>query len=211
MEDFYKLPRTRERFVTYLSLLQGNTKGDMILPISGYNPMAKEHVLLKIQELKNLYAEQIITEQLNKINKQIKGQTDQKIEVVINISDDIGGAWSNFYTTNYSSKFELNALVTRSFCTPYFWTSEDYSEALIVQRTQEYAYRTLFWLKNGKPKSLEDFCNQEIFVQKNSTQNYTKIPISDFTNIEKFYLKHLKTDDYNLIFNFFMVIKHPKV
>jgi len=204
MEAFYKLPRTRERFVKYLSMLQGNTKGDMILPIAGYNPMAKETILLKIEELKNLNAEAIIEKELQKINDSLKDKSRREIEVVLNLSDDIGGAWSNYYTTNYSSKFELNALVTRNFCAPYVWTSESYSEELIAQRTKEYVFRTFFWLNKTKPKKLEGFLKQEVFVQSNSNRSNQKLKYNDFTKIEKFYLEHSKSDDYNLIFNFFL-------
>ena len=203
MEAFYKLPRTRERFEKYLLMLQGDTKDDMILPIAGYNPMAKEDVLLKLQELQNINAEQIVRKELQNINDTIKNKSSREIEVVLNLSDDIGGAWSNFYATNYSSKFELNALIKRNFCTPYFWTSESYSEKMIAQRAREYIFRTMFWLKNDKPKLLEDFFNQEVFVQSHSNNSNQKTVIQDFKKIEKFYSEHLKSDDYSLIFNFF--------
>lgn len=203
MDAFYKLPKTRERFEKYLFMLQGNTKDEMILPIAGYNPMAKDNVLLKIQELQNLHTEQIVAEELKKINRTIKDNSNREIEVVINLSDDVGGAWSNYYATNYSTKFELNPLIKRNFCTPYFWTSESYSQEIIAQRVREYAYRTVFWLSNDKPTLLEDFIKQEVFVQTHSKISESKTTIDDFSKIEKFYSKHLKSDDYNLIFNFF--------
>jgi hypothetical protein len=203
METFYKLPKTKERFEKYIAMLQGTSRSDMSIPISGYNPMAKGNVLLKIQELKKMNAEKIMEDELNKINDKINDNRKGEFEVVINISDDIGGEWSNFHTTSYSSKFKLSSLVNRSFCTPYFWTSENYSEEMIAQRTKEYVFRTLFWLNNETPKSLEDFCKQEVFVQSNSNENIQKTRFDDFTKIQKFYTKNLKSEDYNLIFNFF--------
>ncbi len=203
MEQLYQMPKTQERFEQYLLMLQGNQKGELILPIMGYNPMAKENVLLKLRALKKLKAEQIIENELKNINATLKTKDKRTIEVVLNIADDVGGAWSNFYTTDFASKFDINALVNRNFCAPYFWTSEDYTEALIAQRTREYAYRTLYWLENGKPKTLEAHFNQEVFVQKNTTTkdstDHTRLP----AELETFYLKHLESVDYSLIFNFF--------
>lgn len=38
MQEIYRLPRSPERFRRYLALLQGGTKADLRLPISGFNP-----------------------------------------------------------------------------------------------------------------------------------------------------------------------------
>ncbi len=64
MLNFYEKPRDFDRFQTYLALLQGDTKGDLVLPISGFNPMAKAHVLDKLREFKALDAEKIMSETL---------------------------------------------------------------------------------------------------------------------------------------------------
>ncbi|WP_411028824.1 hypothetical protein [Spongiimicrobium sp. 3-5] len=204
MEDLYKSPRTHERFERYLFMLQGKEKGEMVLPIAGYNPMGKANVLLKIRELKKLQAELLIEETLQKINNDVKGKVNREIEVVINLADDVGGAWSNLYTTDFSSKFDITALLKRNFCTPYYWTSENYTEELIVRRAKEYVFRTLFRENNGNPKSLKDHLLQEVFVQDkcNNKENRYVHGITH-TKIEKFYLEHAKSKDYNLIFNFF--------
>jgi hypothetical protein len=69
MIDLYEQPRTLERFQAYLKTLQSDKKGDLSVPISGFNPMAKEYLLDKLEELKNLGAEQIIQEILNGLNE----------------------------------------------------------------------------------------------------------------------------------------------
>ena len=57
MLDLYEKPRTAERFQEYLEVLQGGTKGDLVIPIGNFNPMAKEQALQKLIELKTLHAE----------------------------------------------------------------------------------------------------------------------------------------------------------
>lgn len=203
MAALYRLPRSRRRFEDYLQMLQGESKADLVLPIAGYNPMAKENALLKLEALQALRAESIIEIELADINKQLQDKDQRVIEVVINLADDVGGAWSNLYTTDYTSKFAIGPLVKRNFCTPYFWTSENYTEASIIQRAREYVFRTVYVIKNGSPKCLEDFFNQEVYVQLNATTKRQGVEVEDFAKVEEFYLAHLSSEDYNLIFNFF--------
>ena len=202
MEKLYQLPRTRERFEQYLFMLQGNTKDDMILPIGGYNPMGKEQVLQKLKTLIELGAEDLTEQALSVINREIAGIEHPDVEVVINLADDLGGAWTNSYTTDFSTKFDLNALVKRNFCTPYFWTSEPFTEALIIRRTKEYLYRTLYWAQNSKPLSLKNHFEQEVFVQTKlkAPGNYSD---NQFKGISQFYQEHRHSEEYHLIFNFF--------
>jgi hypothetical protein len=200
MLDLYEKPRTIERFQEYIKMLQEDSKGDLIMPISGFNPMAKEHILLKIKELKALKPEEIMTETLLELNKTLVGEQEGGVfKVALNLSDDLMGGWTNRFTSDYDSKFRINALVNRKFCTPIFWTSEIFTSELIKTRTLEYAYRTLYWLQNPKPKTLKHNIEQEKFVAKKVK---TSKPEIDFVTIDNFYKKHQDSEDYYLIFNF---------
>lgn len=201
MYELYAKPRSFERFNEYLKLLQGNSKDDMELPIGGYNPMAKDHLLQKIDELTALNAEQIIKNTLAGLNGKLRNEhNDQHFKVVPNISDDLHGAWTNRYTTDYDSKFKLNALITRHFCTPIFWTSEQYDEQKIVIRTLEYCYRTFYWFSHPRPQTLGEHVAQEIFVagQVNTPVNMNP----DFKKLDSFYISNKDNTDYLTIFNF---------
>ena len=203
MEKIYLMPRNRERFAQYLFLLQGNNKDEMILPIAGYNPMGKEHVLEKLRSLKSLGAEEILENVITKVNSKYAIKITPTFEVVINLADDLGGAWTNKFTTDFASKFELNALVQRGFCTPYFWTSETYTEDQIAERISAYIYRTIFWIKHGKPKTLHDHLQQEIFVFSHLGNVEISLDEEDLKYLERFYTEHTLKDKYDLIFNFF--------
>jgi hypothetical protein len=200
MLDLYEKPRSMERFSAYIKTLQGGTKDDLVVPIMSFNPMAKEHAIQKLLELKNLDAEQIMQDTLPELNAELKNEKDNStFQVALNLSDDLKGGWTNRYTSDYDSKFKLGALVNRKFCTPIFWTSENFSEESIRERTLEYAYRTIYWLKHPKPKTLEEHVAQEKFaVQK--TNRDQKI---DTSESEAFYKTHRDSEDYHIIFNFF--------
>ncbi len=200
MLELYASPRDINRFKEYLSLLQGDTKGDLALPLGGFNPMGKEHVIAKLQELKALNAESVIQRTLSTLNTEVAApHKDHKIKVALNLSDDIAGGWTNRYTSDYQSKFQIQALVKRNFCTPLFWTGEDYSEALIAHRTQEQAYRTLWVLDNGKPVTLEDHVMQEAFVAKHFNEKTKSVAGN---RLNSFYQQHKDSTDYSLIFCF---------
>lgn len=201
MEALYKMPRNQARFEKYLFMLQGNSKSDLILPIAGYNPMAKEQVLEKLLELKKLDAEGIAQNLASSLNTSLQLKSKHIIEIVLNIADDLGGAWTNRYATDFTSKFDLHALIERNFCTPYFWTSEDYNEVLIEQRVKESVFRSIFQFSHGRLKTLKDYVNQETYVAKNC--GFSDHRTIDTTPLSGFYKENQNSDDYSLIFNFF--------
>ena len=195
------MPIGQERFQAYLTLLKGNSKDDMVLPIGGFNPMAKPQVLEKLLELKSLNAEQIIENTIEKLNQQLIDLADEEtFNVCINLADDMLGGWTNRFTTDYDSKFKTKALFARKFCTPFFWTSEMYTEELIIQRTRDYVFRTIYFHKNGQVKTLQEHINQEIFVAQNCPKSF--IENCDYQDTKKHFEKHKDTEEYTLIFNF---------
>jgi hypothetical protein len=200
MTNFYQKPRNNDRFQEYLKILRGNTKDDMVIPIGGFNPMAKEHILTKLIELKNLDTEGIMLQVLEKLNKRMLLDNERMYKVALNVCDDLLGGWTNRFTTDFDSKFKINALVKRQFCTPIFWSSESYNENLIKIRTEENALRTLYWLENPKPNTLKEHVEQELFVAKNS---FPPSYVQQFETQKEFYLKYSESDSYHLIFNFF--------
>jgi hypothetical protein len=208
MIDLYSKPRTTERFKEYLSLLQGEQKGGFQIPLSGFNPMAREHVLEKLYQLKDLDIEGIMAGTLIKLNRKLKDETakgnspDQQFKVSFNLIDDVKGAWSNRYITEYDTKFKINGLIKYQFCTPLFWASEEIPINKITSRTFEYCYRSLYWLSHKQPSTLEDHVEQEIHMAK---EMGLPSPITKIENksLLDFYHKHKQEDNYSMIFNFF--------
>jgi hypothetical protein len=201
--DLYEKPRTFERFQEYLKTLQGDTKGGLSIPISGFNPMAKEHLLDRLKELKNLGAEQIVEEIISDFNGEKFSKNSNNIfKIAINLSDDLKGGWTNRFTSDYDSKFKINGLFSRNFCTPIFWSSENFTKDRIRERTLEYIFRAVYWLTKPKPKTLKEHLEQEIFVAS-QTKSKVKFQETNFKKLEEFYKDNENTDNYHIIFNFF--------
>ena len=198
---FYEKPRNSERFKDYLKILQGSTKEDLELPIGNSNPMGKDHVYQKLVELKALDVEKILEETLVELNKRLPKTPDTVFKIVLNLSDDLKGGWTNRYTTDYDSKFGSNALLKRNFCTPIFWTSETYDKEMARHRTMEYAFRTVYRTAHSKPQTLKKHIEQEIFVARNANEEKRVRPIN-FDELNSFYLKHQDSENYSLNFNF---------
>lgn len=188
MLDLYEKPRSVERFQEYISTLQGNSKNDIELPIVGFNPLAKEHVREKLNELQTLNAEKLMVDAVSKIN--VDG--DRIFKVVLNLMDDLKGGWTNRYASDYQSKFKLSGLINRNFITPIFWSSENYTKELVVQRTLEYCYRSIYWIEHSKPITLRDHILQEKFVCDRVTEPAQSI---DHDFLKAFYEEHKKTED----------------
>ncbi len=204
MAELYQIPRGKQRFDHYLFLLQGETRGEMILPIAGYNPMGKDHVEQRLQELVNLNAERIMEDALRHINAEYSSFRPNAIfEVIINLSDDLGGAWTDRFASHYANTFDFGAITKRNFCTPYLWTSDVcYTEELIIRRMLEAVYRTIHFLQRGKPATLADHVSQETFVQRHINRDI-KVDVVEDQEIRKFYEMNQGSEDYTLIFNFF--------
>ena len=201
MEKLYRMPISQDRFRAYIQVLNGGNKDKLALPVGGYNPMAKHAVLDKLLKMKALGAEEIAEKALLEINQKLE-PFPKTIQVGLNLVDDIGGMWSNKYQTIFDSIFKFNGVFNYDFCTPYFWMTEEITEALIRERTKAYAWRTVFWLQIGKPKTLADHLSQEIFVCENLKIEKTKTS-SELEQLQQFFEAHKTSDDFSLIFNFF--------
>ena len=203
MIELYKLPRNRARFDAYLKMLQGESQSEMISPIAGYNPMGKDFVLEKMNELKGLEAEVILSDVLKEINTKVESDSDETFDVVINLLDDIGGGWSEHCSTDYNYRFNLSSLIKRKFVTPFFWTSEEFDENMIARRIQEQVYRTIYELRNGKSKTLQNHVDQEVFVKNQIESPSHKLDKVSNEETKQFLANHSNSEKYALIFNFF--------
>lgn len=201
MLELYRQAPTPARFQQYLKLLQGNSKGDLLLPLGGFNPMAKTYATDRLHELKALGAEEIAAGISQDLNQTLLQAPDKHIGIALNLSDDLNGGWTNRYTSDYDSKFRTNALLSRNFCTAIFWTGEVFSTELIRQRILEYAWRTVYRQSQEAPVTLQEHIAQESFVAA-QVQGSVRLHEESLALTEKLYRQHKHSGDYHTIFNF---------
>jgi len=202
MIKLYQIQDQQERFKKYLAMLQDQSTSELILPIDVYNPMAKEQLLNVLHKLKELDAEHLVKEVLVSIVN-ANEKPELNFEVVLNVADTKGGAWTNRFTTEHNIKFKDQAKRKRGFITPVIWVDEVISEQLIIERTKASVYRTIHQVKHSDPVTLEEHVAQETFVYTSGKVSIKNLVPKSFKLLDEFYRKHRSTDNYNIIFNFF--------
>lgn len=201
MIELYQSPINADRFTKYMKILQGDSPGNISMPVTYYNPMGKEHVLKKLVELKKLKAEEVIEQTLLTINKTLPADT-LNVRVSPALADDLGGGWTNRFTTDYDSKFNVNDMFKRNFCTPVFWVSEEYTVEKIQERTADYCYRIFYRSITPQPLTLKDHIKQEAFVANKNTFKKSEGPLVNYKTLDTLYLDHKNSSSYPTIFNF---------
>lgn len=217
MLELYDMPRSPARFQAYLHKLQGSNGGDLKLPIGGYNPMGGAIAQSKVRELISLGAEKIASDIIDDINGEMAGQTKDSFATVINVIDDVQGSWSHYHSTDFDQRFKLDALCERYFCTPYFFTGEQYNESLIRTRVMGQIHRSKHWLEHGAAKTLHQHIEQEVYVAKSVGELWKSDPLieaeidadstrlvssEDSRTIEGYLKEHALSENHSVIFNF---------
>jgi hypothetical protein len=120
LRDLYAQPRDFERFRNYLDAMLGGT-GDIVLPITGANPMAKEHALRAVDRLLALGAEQIAAGAAQEAAARLRGAPGS-LKTALVLMDDALGGWTNRYITEATDRFGAPPPAHRRFATGMAWT-----------------------------------------------------------------------------------------
>lgn len=195
MKEIYQMPRNRRRFHAYLELLQADGS-DMVLPVAGFNPMAGEQGVEKLNVLIDMKAEDLAASVIEDISEDT---SDRVFEVAINLTDDSGGSWSERHTTDYNSKFRIGSHLKRGFCVVYLWTSDELNVELVHDRVKQYVYRTIHVSEHGEPETLAEHVEQEQFV----LQQTQTPPAKSTARSRSFFAANAESIDFSVIFNFF--------
>jgi hypothetical protein len=135
MIKLYQNPRAyEERFTKYLELIQGDKKDDMSRPLAFFNPMAKEHILEKLLELKNIEFEKWM-----ELACQKNSTAGQEIRMYFNLADDVAGGWTTRESTHDIS-LKVNPFIKRGLGVVVFYASEDITPELINERVEFYCH-----------------------------------------------------------------------
>jgi len=202
VQEIYRIPRSRERFEKYLTCLHGENKEDIEIPIASFNPMGKELAARKLNELIEFETEHILQEEIDHFNSQNSGNQSSGMQLAINLSDDIDGAWSNYYTTDYQSKFDFNDMMKLNYGIIHFYTCETFNPAMIRRRIQEYISRFDFAIHQKLDNTLGSLFAQEFYVQR-KVLNEKEINANNMDVVESFFEENKESSAYDIIFNFF--------
>ena len=198
---FYQQDRKRERFYDYLNRII-DEQGELKRPLPLLNPMAKDHILDCLEDLKTLKVEEHLQDCIHQINQEIDSFAFPDFKICFILADDWKGGWTNRYSTDYSNTFQSKGLLKRRFCTPIFWTSETYSAQLIKTRSLACMWRTLFQLQHQWPQTLEEHIRQEAFVQQKLGSEAPKLEEEELFCIYSIYEELKKKTDRSILIPF---------
>jgi hypothetical protein len=163
VRGLYQLPRTFERFQSYLNLVSVDT-GTEALPLSKLNPMAKEHALAYVETLIAMNAEDIVCAAATEAASRLDG--DEALKVLLVLMDDAKGGWTNRYFAEFSHRYENKYEIRHGWATVVVWTAEEPTPELLRARAFESVYRTIDERRHGPARTLRDILDREIRTQR---------------------------------------------
>jgi hypothetical protein len=163
LRELYTHPRGFARFQEYLELLRSQT-GEMELPISNVNPMAKPHALERVEQLIALGAERVAFEAAREAGVRLDGQ--DALRLIVIVIDDAAGGWTTRWFTQFAHRYERQHEVRRGWVTVPCWSSEEPSAGTIARESAAAFYRTVDERRNGPVRTLRDILAREIRAQR---------------------------------------------
>ena len=138
--DLYNQPRGMDRFRAYMRTMVGGKTGDLELPLSAMNPMAREHVPALLDNLAELEADRIGAAALESARHELADEPG-RFRAGFVVADDVRGAWTNRYAAEFSHRFEETALYKRGWVVGILWASEIPTERSVREAVLTAIYR----------------------------------------------------------------------
>ena len=159
LRDLYAQPRDFQRFQNYLEAMMGGT-GDVALPITGANPMAKEHALAEVERLLALGAEEIAAGAAREAASRL-GAAPGALKTALVLMDDSMGGWTNRCITEATDRFGAAPPPHRRLATGMVWTSEPAGPEEVRRELLGTVYRVAHKDRHGQAATLRQMLIQE--------------------------------------------------
>ncbi|MDP9024933.1 MAG: hypothetical protein M3N13_06160 [Candidatus Eremiobacteraeota bacterium] len=156
IRELYTRPIGMERFNEYVRM--ATSGGELTLPISHINPMAKPHALAYVENLLALHAERVALDAAATAAAELPPDS---IRTCIILLDDLMGGWTNRTFAEFAHRYERKYEIAHRWATIVLWTSEKPTTALIRERTRETMHRTICERRGGPVQSLREIMNRE--------------------------------------------------
>ncbi len=157
--EIYQTARGPARFKEYLDTLRDDS-GDMELPLSLMNPMAKAHVPKLLEDYLALGADTIVATAIADCVAQHQAIAgDFKVALVL--VDDALGGWTHRQQVECNKLLNGNAELRRGWITVLLWSSDAPNADTVYKETSRSIYRAAHVLEHGWPQTLADALRQE--------------------------------------------------
>jgi hypothetical protein len=184
----YALPRGRPRFDAYIARMTG-PNGELRLPLTAMNPMAREHVAHAVDAWLAAGAEDAAAAAIAEAETHVsaaaaiaEAQTQAsaaadgaqggsfvardatRVQVGLLVADDVAGGWTNRYTTDFANRFESEPLLRRDFAVGLLWASAPADVAVARREALRACGRAVWQRTRGFGRTVRALLAQEHFA-----------------------------------------------
>lgn len=163
--DLHDRPRGMARFGEYLRVMRGDGEELALPPLVAMNPMGREHVTARLDELLALDADAVAEQAIQKAVGHFAHIADHFKHGLV-IADDVRGGWTNRYTSDAALRFNSGKAtkgyaLKQHWITTVLWASETPSIVTIRQEVLTSVYRSIYIQQHGPAKTLQAMMEQE--------------------------------------------------
>lgn len=196
--ELYGMPRGMERFRAYLATIIDPETRDLKLPLSGMNPMGKDHIPVLLDQYLAMDADQIAALAVADAESRLTNiQGEFKVALVL--SDDAMGGWTNRYTSEFGRRFGTKAYHRRGWLEVGLWTSEAPAAETVREQVLATIYRAAHIEQHGFAHTLRDMLAQEGFAMAMACCIEPALDADDLAYTREVIRPYLDTKDYSTI------------
>jgi hypothetical protein len=193
--ELYGMPRGVERFRAYLAAMIDPETRDLKLPLSGMNPMGKDHIPLLLDQYlamdADLIAARAVADAASRLTN-VQGE----FKVALVLSDDAMGGWTNRYTSEFGRRFGTRAYHRRGWLEVGLWTSEAPEAERVRNQVLATIYRAAHIEQHGFAVTLREMLAQEAFAMARACLAEPVLDADDLAYTREVIAPHLDTKDY---------------
>lgn len=160
--DLHDLPRGMGRFQEYLTTILNDARDNpRYPPLVAMNPMGREHVAARLDELMALDAEAIAADAAREVARHFPNlDGDYKHGLVV--VDDLHGGWTNRFTVDAGMRFgDGSAMLKRGWLSTMLWVSETPTAESVRRAVLASVFRSFYRFGQDAPRTLRQMLAQE--------------------------------------------------
>jgi hypothetical protein len=196
--ELYGMPRGMERFRAYLATMIDPETRDLKLPLSGMNPMGKDHIPVLLDQYLAMDADQIAALAIADAESRLT-HIQGEFKVALVLSDDAMGGWTNRYTSEFGRRFGTKAYHRRGWLEVGLWTSEAPAAETVREQVLATIYRAAHIEQHGFAHTLRDMLAQEGFAMAQAGCIEPALDADDLAYTREVIRPYLDTKDYSTI------------
>jgi hypothetical protein len=191
--DLYRVPRA-DRFHAYLKTMLDSETGELRLPLTAMNPLAKDHVPRYIDLLQAMGAEEAGAQAAEDASAKLRDDPGL-YRVGIVVADDGGGGWAHRAGTELMHLQAELALEKRGWITCLLWSSETYGPPEIREETRISIYRAAHVARRGPSRTLREILLQEGAAMRLAGARNPALDPGALLRTRDILSRHLERDD----------------